>query len=733
MKKILALLILNALLLTSLYAQKSRKEIKGDHYYSIYSFSDAIKKYTKAKNLSVEGQRRLAESYKNAGNTLKAEETYAAYINLAGVIAEDYFNYAFVLKMSDKYEEANKWMQKFKELSPNDLRAKNYAANNSQLTNLLKDEGKYKVEHLDINTEQQDFGPAYYNDKITFASTREGVKSIRRNYSWNNKPFLDIYVADISAGKLNNARTLNEKLNNKMHEGPACFANEGTFMAFTRNNYEGQSKDGSIKLQIFFSEFKDGKWSEAVPFKLNNSEYSVAHPYITADGQTMYFASDMPSGFGGADLYRIKKDSTGNWGNAENLGDKINTEGNEMFPFFQENAQFLFFASNGHMGLGGLDIFLTEASDDEFGKVLNIGSPLNTHFDDFALITDDKMSKGYFSSNRVGGKGDDDIYSFEILMPLLVGKTIKGISKEKDGSIVAGAVIKIMDEQGNELATTTSDNNGSFELLIDAQQTLELVANKEKYIEAKNKINTAVEDEVIVSDLILEKDPGFSLYCLVTDKNTKAPLQDVKIKLVNTKTGSEELISTSSKGDFRKTLNDIKINDTINYKLVMEKEGYLPKDMSLKKLIDKEGMLFIHNELDITLEKMSELTAFAKSIDIKPIYFDLDKYNIRKDASIELNKIVKLMKEYPKMVIELGSHTDCRSSKAYNNKLSNNRAKASAAYIVKKGISKKRIYGKGYGESKLVNNCPCEGKEKSDCSDQEHQNNRRTEFVIVNM
>ena len=167
--------------------------------------------------------------------------------------------------------------------------------------------------------------------------------------------------------------------------------------------------------------------------------------------------------------------------------------------------------------------------------------------------------------------------------------------------------------------------------------------------------------------------------------------------------------------------------------LVMEKEGYLPKDMSFKKLIDKEGMLFIHNELDITLEKMSELTAFAKSIDIKPIYFDLDKYNIRKDASIELNKIVKLMKEYPKMVIELGSHTDCRQSKKYNMNLSNNRAKASAAYIVKNGISKKRIYGKGYGESKLTNNCPCEEKVKSPCSEQEHQNNRRTEFVIVKM
>ena len=547
------------------------------------------------------------------------------------------------------------------------------------------------------------------------------------------KPFLDIYVADISARQLINARTLYKKLNNKMHEGPASFANDGKLMAFTRNNYEGQSKDGSIKLQIFFSELKDDKWSEAVPFKLNNSEYSVAHPYITSDAQTMYFASDMPGGFGGADLYRIKKDSTGNWGNPENLGDKINTEGNEMFPFFQEYAQFLFFASNGHMGLGGLDIFLTEASGDDFGKVLNVGSPLNTHSDDFALIADEKMSKGYFSSNRIGGKGDDDIYSFDFVTPLMVGKTIKGFTRELDGNILPGVAIKLIDEQGQELASTKSDDKGSFELITDAHQTLQLVGNKEKYFEAKRTLNTSVEEGIILSDLILEKDPGFSLYCLVTDKNTKAPLQDVKIKLVNTKTGSEEVISTSSKGDFRKTLNDIKINDTINYKLVMEKEGYLPKDMSFKKLIDKEGMLFIHNELDITMEKMSELTAFAKSIDIKPIYFDLDKYNIRKDASIELNKIVKLMKEYPKMVIELGSHTDCRQSKKYNMNLSNNRAKASAAYIVKNGISKKRIYGKGYGESKLTNNCPCEEKVKSPCSEQEHQNNRRTEFVIVKM
>lgn len=716
------------------YAQKSTKEIKGDKYYSFYSFDKAIEKYNQADVLTVEGQRKLAESYRNTNNPIKAEETYAKYIKQQGVIADDYYNYASVLRTNGKYQEANTLMDVFKELSPNDLRAKNYAANNSQLSNLLKDEGRYKIEHLSINTDQQDFGTAYFNDKIVFASTRGGAKAVKRSYNWNSKPFLDLYVAGKSGEQLTDARNLNKAINKKMHEGPASFANEGKTMALTSNNYKGKSTDGIVKLEIFFSEFKDGKWQKEVPFKLNSSEYSVAHPCLTADGNTMYFASDMPGGFGGADLYVIKKDAAGVWGDPKNLGDKINTEGNEMFPYFEESNEFLFFASNGHLGLGGLDMFITPVKEDgSFGKVLNMGAPLNTQYDDFSLIIDNKMRKGYFSSNRVGGSGDDDIYSFELLTPFSFGKTIKGVAKDKSGNILSGATVKLTDDTGKEAGKATTAADGSYSFTVEADKKFKLNGTKEKYFDGTNTASTAVPEDVIVADVVLEKDPGLSLYALVTDKTTKKALEGVKIKLVNNITGKDEMITTPATGDFRKPLNDVKLNDRISYNLVIEKDGYLSKTITYNKQLDKEGQYNIHQELDLTLDKIDVGSDLAKLIDIKPIYFDLGKYNIRKDAAVELEKIVKVMNENPNMVVELGSHTDCRGTAASNFKLSDNRAKSSAEYIKKKISNPERIYGKGYGESKLKNGCACEGTVKSTCTEAEHQENRRTEFIIIKM
>jgi outer membrane protein OmpA-like peptidoglycan-associated protein/tetratricopeptide (TPR) repeat protein len=729
MKKLFTGIICLLLVINQIAAQKNSKEIKGDKYYSFYSFDKAIEKYTQSDDLTIEGQRKLANSYFNSENTTKSEEVYAKYINQTGITSEDIYNYASVLRTNGKYEESNKWMDKFKEMNPNDLRAKNYAASNDKLTNLLKDEGRYKIDHLNINSNQQDFGTSFYNDKIVFASSRSGLGTVKRDYNWDNKPFLNLYVADVASGQLKNPTNLNKKINKKLHEGPASFANSGSLMAFTKNNYEGKSKDGIVKLQIFFSELKDGKWNKEEPFKLNNSEYSVGHPFLLPDGKSMFFSSDMPGGFGGVDLYLITKGDSGAWGKPENLGNKINTEGDEMFPFYEANSEILFFASNGHLGLGGLDIFLSTLS----GKVMNAGAPLNTQSDDFALIVDDKMRKGYFSSNRKGGNGDDDIYAFELLKPFAFGKTIKGVAKDKSGTILSGTIVKLLDEGGKEVGTITTLEDGGYSFPIENDGNYSLKGNKETYFEGANKASTLGKEDVVIADVILEKDPGLSLYCIVTDKLSKVPLEGVKVKLVNTSNGNEEMYTTPIAGDFRKSLLENKLNDKINYSLVFEKEGYLAKTVTYNKLLDKVGQYNIHQDLDISLDKIEIGTDLAKIIDINPIYFDLGKYNIRKDASVELEKIIKVMNENPNMIIELGSHTDCRSSIAFNEKLSDNRAKASAKYIKAKITNPERISGKGYGESKLVNDCACEGSIKSNCSEEDHQKNRRTEFIIVKL
>jgi len=420
MKKIFIYVIAFVIICMNVTAQeKSRKEIKGDKYYFVYSFDKAIGVYNHTKKLSIEGQRRLAESYYNIDRNVKAEAAYSKLINLqTGVLPEDYYNYAMVLKSNGKYYQASIWMDKFNEIKPDDLRAKDYAANKERIISLLIDDGKYKTNYLNINSNADDFGTSYYKNKIVFASTKQCAKMVLRKYNWNKKPFWDMYVSEVDNEQLSAPKNFDKKLNGKWHDGPACFSNDGNYMAFTRNHYKDISKDKVVELQIYFSNYLDGTWSEPQPFIFNNENYSVGQPFLTSDGNTMYFTSDMPGGFGGADIYRTTRSGQGEWGKPENLGNTINTEGDEMYPFLEENKKILFFSSNGRFGLGGLDIFYCSMNGTGFGHVFNAGYPLNTEYDDFAAIIND--TKGYFTSNRSGGSAGDDIYSFNLLKELYI-------------------------------------------------------------------------------------------------------------------------------------------------------------------------------------------------------------------------------------------------------------------------------------------------------------------------
>ncbi|HEY5592245.1 MAG TPA: hypothetical protein VIK55_14665 [Paludibacter sp.] len=426
MKKIFIPLIALIVTCFNVTAQeKSNKEIKGDKSSFNYSFDKAIKSYTRDKHLSVEGQRMLAESYHKVDSNELSEKVYFTMINAdKEIVPEDYYNYAMVLKMNGKYDESNKWMDKFVVLKPEDLRVKDYVANSSKLAKLQKDNGEFQIKHQSINTDALDFGTSYYKNKVVFASTRTHFKFLVRKYNWTKEPFWNMYIAEVDKGQLENPEIFNKGLNGNLHDGPACFSNDGNFMAFTRNNYHDKSKDRVVELQIWFSNFKDGKWSKPIPFVHNNTAYSVGHPCLTSDGKTMYFTSDMPGGYGGTDIYKTTKDGTGEWGIPVNLGDKINTEGDEMFPFLEDKSGTFFFSSNGRFGLGGLDIFISTMNGSEFSQPYNAGSPLNTQYDDFAAIVDGKMDKGYFSTNRIGGSGGDDIYSLKIGDPVVLFSVI---------------------------------------------------------------------------------------------------------------------------------------------------------------------------------------------------------------------------------------------------------------------------------------------------------------------
>jgi len=635
MKKIFISLIAFVIICINLNAQeKSKKEQNGDKYFFVYSYVKAIDSYTQVKHLKADGQRKLAICYHKTGKNAESEDAYATLLNMPdGNSPDDYFNYAMILKMNGKYDDALKSMETFKKLKPDDLRARNFIVNKDKLEDLSIDKGKYNIVHLDINTDAEDFGTSFYKNKIVFASTKTSAKYFISKYNWTGKPYWDMYVADIDKKQLTSPVIFDKKLNGKLNDGPASFSNDGNFMAFNRNNYDTKRRNMFVRLQICFSSFKDGKWSEPEPFYLNSNDYSVGHPCLTADGKTMYFVSDMPGGFGGTDIYRITKDDKGVWGKPENLGEKINTEGDEMFPYIEEKNGILFFSSNGRYGLGGLDIYFCAISGLRFGRVYNAGAPLNSKDDDFAVIVNDSVTHGYFSSNRTGGSGGDDMYYFDFLKTIDVGKKITGIVKDKNDVPIPNSYVILYDDKNNIVDTTATQQDAAFTFLVDADKNFKLMGIKKTYNEGYTNTNTFGPAFIVKADVVL--------------------LQN-------------EIVALS-----------------------------LPP-------------LAFNN-----------------------IYFDLDKYNIRPDAIIELSKMVSEMNKNPAMIVKVSAYTDCRESKKYNQILSDKRALATVMFIRNRITNPQRIYGEGYSKTNLVNACACDGAVVSNCPESDHQKNRRTEFVII--
>ena len=643
-KLLLTLALILGFGLSAFADPKSRKELRGDKQFFVYRFEKAIDSYSHAKNLSIEGQRRLATSYSNLGQNQQAEITYARLAgNTDGSNSNDYYNYAMILKQNGKQDQSDLWMNKFASSHPQDLRVKDYMANRNRFGALSRDDGRYAIDYLDINTNDDDYGTSYFNNQIVFSSSRAKPKMIVKKYNWTGKAFGDMYVSDIAGTQLKAPKNFSRKLNGKMHDGPSSFSNNGSYMAFTRNNYDTKKKDRVINLEICFSTLTDDKWSDPEPFYLNNAEYSVGHPSLSPDGRTMFFSSNQPGGYGGADIYRVTKNSQGKWGTADNMGSEINTEGDELFPFFEYSNDILFYSSNGRYGLGGLDVFVCPLDGEYPGTSVNAGAPLNSAYDDFGLIVDSTLDKGYFSSNRAGGKSGDDIYFIDILKSFDIGKKINGIAKDEKGRLLPGTFISLLDDQKTVIDTATTDSNGGFAFNAATDQNFQLTATKYGYSNGSSLVSTFGKNYITSCDVILAAE-----------------------------------------------------------------------------------------EKEITIVKNAPIgTNLAELIVMNPIYFDLNESVIRADAEIELLKIVKTMNANPTIAIEISSYTDCRESESYNQELSNRRAASTVAFIKARITNPGRVTGKGLGESNLVNRCSCSGDERSTCSEEQHQKNRRTEFRIV--
>jgi len=632
----------------TLYSQKS-KIAKADKEYDKFAYVDAIKTYERI----FEQGYKTPDMLQKLGNAyyFKAELPTAAkwygelFLLTQDVEPEYYYRYAQSLKAVKDYTKADAMLAQFHEKNGTDLRGILAIAQKDYLAIIKKNSGRYIIENTGVNSDKSDYGSAYFGNKIVFTSARDNGKLSSRKHSWTNEAFTNLYTGEVGdEGALTKPEIFDNGLNTKYNEATPVFTKDGKTVYFTRNNFlngkKGKDDQKTILLKIYRANLEGDKWTNVTELPFNSNNYSVAHPALSKDEKTLYFASDMPGTLGQSDIFKTEIKSDGSFGIPENLGNVINTEGKETFPFIDDKD--LYFSSDGHPGLGGMDVFVAKMQNSgTYKEVVNVGEPLNSSTDDFGFIINNTTRRGYVSSNREGGQGGDDIYKFLETEKLECEQLLSGVVTDKQtGLPIANSKVTLMDSSFNFIKETTTDAEGKFDFGIVACET-------KFYLRGEKQDYTTVEVSTITGKV---------------KGKTFVPIEMEKSKC------------------------QVKVGDDLR-------------------------------------------TCF----DIKIIYFDLDKSNIRPDAAIDLAKILDVLEQNPTMNITIRSHTDCRQTAKYNMGLSDRRAKSTMAWLVGKGISKSRLTAKGFGESELLNNCPCEPTNQSNCSEEEHQLNRRSEFIITKL
>ncbi len=653
MKNRIIYLVLVCIASISTQAQSGKtKEVKADKQYDKFAYVDAIKTYERIFAKGYKSQdmlQKLGDSYYFKADLDNAAKWYGELFSFTQDVApEYYYRYAQSLKAIKDYQKADEMLAKFNQKSGNDLRAKLAASQKDYLAQIKKNSGRYTIENAGINSKYSDYGSAFYNNKVVFASARDTGGLGHRKHAWTGESFTNLYSADmVSEGALSTPTKFGNNLNSRFHESTPAFTKDGKTIYFTRNNFldgkKGKDAKKSTLLKIYKATLDGDRWSNITELPFDSDQYDVAHPALSPDEKTLYFASNMPGTLGQSDLYKVSINADGSYGTPMNLGNVINTEGRETFPMVTSEGE-LYFASDGHPGLGGLDIFVSKAEKDgSYKEVLNVGEPLNSSHDDFGFLINEKTRLGYITSNRDGGQGGDDIYKF---------KETKKIEYTCE-QLLAG---------------------------------------------------------------------------VVTDKETGLPLANVKVTLSDANYKMIKEVSTDNEGKFYMGSVDCQSK----YYIKTEKADYNTVETPTIT-VNESGKTFVPIELEKPVKVVKVNDDLFKAFGIKIIYFDLDKSFIRADAAVELAKILDVLEQNPTMEIDVRSHTDCRQTAKYNMSLSDRRAKSTIAWLVDKGINKARLTGRGYGESQLVNNCACEPTNESNCTEDQHQANRRSEFIITKL
>lgn len=814
-------------------AQSSEKR-KADKMYEQLGFMASTEFYEDLVadgKASLEVMSHLANSYRLNNDTENAEYWYAKIIKDTNQDIH-FLHYAQVLQTNEKCEDAIRWFEKYQEASGDYNRS--FIKDCAEIDELQFERGANITNLKSINTEFLDFCPVKYKDGVVFTSTR-GISKVTKHLDlWTKSNFSDLFYVEDNGKEVpdfSDPKPLEgDKINGKFHDGVATFNHSENLMIFTRNNTKGKSAEGLIDLQLYSAKKEGEIWMDAKRLDINDDEFASCHPTLSKDGKRLYFASNRPGGYGGMDIY-MSRLAGGKWKEPENLGPTVNSSGNEIFPHIDDDEK-LYFSSNGHKGLGGLDIFIaqkyTQSDESSWSIRENIGSPLNSPKDDFGFMVVEKDKSGYLTSSRDGGKGQDDIYRWEITdgsklankdkkvrervlcvfdpetgeripdAKVSILPTSESINTSNDELVL---VLKKMENRKDEYVLSLKDRNvidsdgdffrtderGTFTYPVVPGQEFMFLIEKTGYIKTTQKVSAS---EILSENTFcmpLKQRTGLYLEGTAKNKNFPKFIPNAEVTLISKCTGEKMTTITDADGEF-----DFPLDCDCEYELFAEKEFFkrgfatvstVGKDCSVPGVVTT----VIEMEMNDIQDELKKQDAIANGqypngtppngypnpyggpypngqspygpgfdpiqgpltrealrryflgdpnnnfevgqvITLQHIYYDFDKYYIRTDAAAELDYLVALMNFYPSLEIGMDSHTDCRGTNGYNEWLSRKRAKSSRQYLIDKGVSSHRIhYANGQGEYYLANYC----EDGIDCSEDEHQLNRRTEITIT--
>lgn len=686
--------------------------IRKEYFECVEMYNELAGKTIKGKGVeNLENVRRAAVSnYKLF--KMKESIEYFDFLDKKSNLNElDREYYIQALRFIDRYDSAEKLIGISESLYPSNQYFSKLKHELKDFNLLFADSANSKINKTSINSIYGDFAPTYYQNGLVYATKSKNTEVLNGRYKWDNSFYVSLLQSNFEQdSNVNNGKLLRHQFLDKAHDGPVAFTKDQQKMVITKNIFGKKKGKEVVVLALYFSEMKDGKWTDLVPFEYNNDAYNVGHGCFSEDGQTLYFISDMEGSLGQTDIFKSQFER-GKWSEPTNLGENYNTNMQEMFPFVLGDK--IYFASNGHLGLGGLDLF--EADLKSESKPVNLGYPINTSADDFALICEENSEgiKGYLSSNRE--TMIDGIYSFEKAYSQI--EMVVNVYEKYD-------VNEPVPHQSVTVENTTVGLKEEYFTNDEGKLHLSIKQN-ETYVLSTNKVDFKLLKEEEISSKGIDRDSviNANLYLLPTKitialriiaKDTRLPLENTKTKITLPGANWDTTLVTNEHG-----LVTLSVDRNKNYWAHASKKGYIDGEKGFST--SNEDGKIIELELELTPIKVGE------KFKLENIFYDLNKSTLRPESMDALDKLAEFITKN-ELTIELSSHTDSRGNAAYNQKLSQARAQSCVDYLLKKGIKSSQIKAKGYGESQLVNKC----KDGVKCSEDEHQENRRTEVKILN-